>query len=73
MVRALLRPGRAYEEAVKRFSPYTRVQEENHAVRKTLQELISTARKNGRRGLIFVNNRLEGNAPGTIDAVLDEA
>ncbi len=73
VVRALLRPGRAYEEAVKRFSPYTKVQEENHAVRKTLQELIGTARKSGRRGLIFVNNRLEGYAPGTIDAVLDEA
>ena len=73
VVRALLRPGRAYEEAVKRFFPYTKVQEENHAVRRTLRELIAIARKSGRRGLIFVNNRLEGNAPGTIDAVLDEA
>jgi len=73
VVRALLRPGRAYEEAVKRFSPYTKVQEENQSVRRTLRELIGTARKSGRRGLIFVNNRLEGNAPGTIDAVLDEA
>ncbi|MBY0506990.1 MAG: DUF72 domain-containing protein [Bryobacteraceae bacterium] len=72
VVRALLRPGRAYEEAVQRFSPYTHVQEENASVRQTLRELIAGAKKSGRRGLIFVNNRLEGNAPGTIDAVLDE-
>lgn len=72
VVRALLRPGRAYEEAVKRFSPYTRVQEENPAVRQTLRDLIQGAKRSGRRGLIFVNNRLEGNAPGTIEAVLDE-
>ena len=72
VVRALLRPGRAYEEAVKLFSPYTRVQDANPAVRRTLRELIAGARSTGRRGLIFVNNRLEGNAPGTIEAVLDD-
>lgn len=72
VVRALLRPGRAYEEAVKRFSPYTQVQDAYPEVRRTLRELIGQARSSGRRALIFVNNRLEGNAPGTIDAVLDE-
>ncbi len=72
VVRALLRPGRAYEEAVKRFSPYTQVQDPNPAVRRTLRELIAGARSSGRRALIFVNNRLEGNAPGTIEAVLDD-
>ena len=71
VVRALLRPGRPYEEAVKRFSPYAQVQEPNQSARRTLRELIGYARSSGRRALIFVNNRLEGNAPGTIDAVLD--
>ena len=71
VVRALLRPGRAYEDAVQQFAPYTQVREENASVRRTLRELIGGARVAGRRGIIFVNNRLEGNAPGTIDAVLD--
>jgi uncharacterized protein YecE (DUF72 family) len=72
VVRALLRPGRLYEEAVQRFSPYTQVKEANPAVRRTLRELIAGARSSGRRAVIFVNNRLEGNAPGTIEAVLDD-
>ena len=71
VVRALLRPGRPYEEAVKRFAPYAQVQEANPAARRTLRDLIGYARSSGRRALIFVNNRLEGNAPGTIEAVID--
>ena len=71
VVRALLRPGRAYEEAVKRFAPYAQVREANPAARRTLRELIGYARSSGRRALIFVNNRLEGNAPGTIEAVIE--
>lgn len=71
VVRALLRPGRPYEEAVKRFAPYAQVREANPAARRTLRELIGYARSSGRRALIFVNNRLEGNAPGTIEAVIE--
>ena len=73
VVRALLRPGRAYEDAVKQFAPYTAVRDPNPAIRRTLREMIAYARGSGRRALIFVNNRLEGNAPGTIDAVLDDS
>jgi uncharacterized protein YecE (DUF72 family) len=72
VVRALLRPGRPYEEAVRRFAPYTHVQDPDPAARRTLRELIAGARTSGRRAVIFVNNRLEGNAPGTIEAVLDD-
>ena len=71
VVRALLRPGRPYEEAVKRFAPYAQVQEAIPEARRTLRELIGYARSSGRRALIFVNNRLEGNAPGTIEAVIE--
>lgn len=71
VVRALLRPGRPYEEAVQRFAPYAQVREANPAARRTLRELIGYARSSGRRALIFVNNRLEGNAPGTIEAVIE--
>ncbi len=72
VVRALLRPGRAYEEAVKMFAPYTKVGEVNSAVRRALGELIQDARWSGRRGLVLINNRLEGYAPGTIEALLDD-
>ena len=71
VVRALLRPGRPYEDAVKRFAPYTQVREANPVARQTLRDLIGYARSSGRRALIFVNNRLEGNAPGTIEAVIE--
>lgn len=72
VTRALLRRGRTYEEAVKKFQPYERVQEENPAGRRALRNLIRGARKKGQPALIFVNNRFEGNAPHTIQAVLEE-
>lgn len=72
VARALLRPGRAYEDAVKMFSPYDRVKEENPEVRDSLRSLIRRMREERRAAYIFVNNRLEGNAPETIRAVVAE-
>jgi uncharacterized protein YecE (DUF72 family) len=72
LARALLRRGRSYEQAVKTFQPYERVQEENPAGRRALRELIRRAREKGQPALIFVNNRFEGNAPQTIQAVLED-
>lgn len=69
--RALLRRGRTYEEAVAKFSPYQRIQEPNHEVRQALRSLISRARDRHEPSYIFVNNRLEGNAPQTIEAIVD--
>ena len=71
VARALLRSGRPYEEAVRRFAPYDRVREVNEPVRRGLRELIHIARVNGRPAFIFVNNRLEGNSPGTIVSITD--
>ena len=69
VARALLRPGRSYEQAVKQFQPYERVQEPNEGARNALRELMERARRRGQLAFLFVNNRLEGNAPGTIEAV----
>ncbi len=69
--RALLRKGRPYEEAVAKFAPYRQVLEPNHEVRQALRSLISRARDRAEPSYIFVNNRLEGNAPQTIEAILD--
>jgi uncharacterized protein YecE (DUF72 family) len=72
VARALLKRGRPYEEAVRIFSPYDRVQEVNEPVRRGLRELIDIAVVDGRPAFIFVNNRLEGNSPGTIVAITDD-
>jgi hypothetical protein len=71
VVRALLKSGRPYEDAVRMFSPYTRVQEVNEIVRGGLREIVDIAMVHGRPVFIFVNNRLEGNSPGTIVAITD--
>ena len=72
VARALLRRGRPYEEAVQRFSPYEKVQDENPNARAAMRELIRQAKEKRRTAYIFVNNRLEGNAPVTIEAIVDE-
>jgi hypothetical protein len=71
--RFLLKPGRKYEEAVKTFQPYDRVKEPNPEAREAGQALIAQGKKAGagRETFIYVNNRLEGNALETIDAMME--
>jgi uncharacterized protein YecE (DUF72 family) len=71
VARALLRRGRAYEEAVAKFTPYARVEDPNPETRDALRLLIARARQRHEPSYIFVNNRLEGNAPETIEAITD--
>jgi uncharacterized protein YecE (DUF72 family) len=69
--RALLRPGRGYENSVRMFSPYREIKEPNAEVRAALRELLVRAKNRTEPTFIFVNNRLEGFAPGTIAAIVD--
>jgi uncharacterized protein YecE (DUF72 family) len=71
LARALLRRGRAYEDAVAKFTPYSHVQDPNPETRDALRLLIARARERHQPSYIFVNNRLEGNAPETIEAITD--
>jgi len=71
VARALLRKGRPYETAVAKFSPYQQIQDPNPETRQALRLLISRARGRSEPSYIFVNNRLEGNAPQTIEAIVD--
>lgn len=71
IARALLRHGLRYEQAVAKFQPYERVQEPNPGARTALRELMERTRRKKQLAFLFVNNRLEGNAPGTIEAVTD--
>lgn len=70
VTRALLRPGRGYEEAVRRFQPYERVQDEQPEARAALRAIVDSAQEGRAAAFVFVNNRLEGNAPATISAIL---
>ena len=69
--RALLRRGRVYENAVRLFSPYTEIQDPNPEAREAMRVLIGRARENKQFLFLFVNNRLEGNAPLTILSLVD--
>jgi uncharacterized protein YecE (DUF72 family) len=70
VVRALLRRGRPYEQAVAKFSPYQSVQDAYPEARDAMRAVISRARDQREPSYIFVNNRLEGNAPGTIESLV---
>lgn len=71
--RALLRRGRPYEQAVELFSPYRDIQDPNPDTRVSLRQLIDRAREARRAAYIYVNNRLEGNAPATIMSLVHQA
>ncbi|MFH1419656.1 MAG: DUF72 domain-containing protein [Planctomycetota bacterium] len=66
--RLLLRPGRAYQQAVDMFAPYERVQDPYPEGRSALRDLIERCLENRQPLFAFVNNRFEGNAIETIDA-----
>lgn len=72
VTRALLGRGRMYEQAVAQFSPYQTVQDENPEARAALKEIVGQGLKTRKPTFLFVNNRLEGNAPMTIEGVVSE-
>jgi uncharacterized protein YecE (DUF72 family) len=64
--RALLRYGRRYEDAVAQFAPYREIRDPNKEARESMRVLIGRACEDRKMLFLFVNNRLEGNAPLTI-------
>jgi uncharacterized protein YecE (DUF72 family) len=71
VARALLRPGRTYQEAVEKFQPYDSLKEENPEIRLGLAETVQRCIAGRRQLYAYVNNRAEGNSPKTIEAILD--
>jgi len=69
--RFLLTPGRQYQQAVDRFQPYDRLQAPDAEARESARTLIERirAKQSARLSFLFVNNRLEGHAPSTIEAI----
>lgn len=70
VARALLRQGRPYEHAVASFAPYRELQDPNPETRTALRSLVARAKERNQPAYIFVNNRLEGNSPATIEAIV---
>ena len=70
VARALLRPGRTYDEAVDTFAPYDRIVEPSPPLRRDLVRLIETAVHTRIPAYLLVNNRAEGRAPLTVAEVL---
>ncbi len=54
---------------MKLFEPYERIRDPQPEVRHDLLHLVAEALRRRIDALILVNNRLEGNAPGTIRAL----
>ncbi len=69
--RALLRRSRNYEDAVTLFTPYRELKDPNPEARESMRILIGRAREDKRMLFLFVNNRLEGNAPLTILSLVE--
>jgi uncharacterized protein YecE (DUF72 family) len=69
VARALLRPGRTYDEAVDAFAPYDRIREPNPRLRRDLVRLIETAVHARIPAYLLVNNRAEGSSPLTVAEV----
>jgi hypothetical protein len=73
--RLLLKPGHRYQQAVDAFQPFTETREAVPEVRRTAADIVLARRKltEKNRAFLYVNNRLEGNAPRTIAAILEMA
>jgi len=61
----------SYEVAKKRAEPYNRIVGELPEMRKDTVQLIRDAVADERRAYVLVNNRAEGNAPLTVQALVD--
>jgi hypothetical protein len=72
-MRLLLRPGRRYEDAVKLFSPSDRLKEPQPESRAAAGLMRTTQRtRQPKRLFVYANKRFEGNALGTIAAIIEK-
>ena len=72
VMRLLTPPQVTYQDAVEAYFPYRRILKPLPEVRAALITHLSRAIGSNKPGYVFVNNRLEGAAPLTIEEVLDQ-
>jgi uncharacterized protein YecE (DUF72 family) len=69
VVRLMLRPGTRYEERRQAFLPFDRIVDESLQMREQVAEMVRLAEALGRNIVVLVNNKAEGSAPLTIEAL----
>lgn len=69
VVRALLRPGRRFAEAVDAFAPYDRIRDPNPELRASLVSFARSIINLRIPAYVLVGNRAEGSSPHTIGAI----
>jgi uncharacterized protein YecE (DUF72 family) len=72
VLRLLTPLGISYEDAVKSATPYSRLVRTIPTMRRDAVRLVRQAAAEDRRAYVLVNNRAEGCAPLTIQALVDE-
>jgi uncharacterized protein YecE (DUF72 family) len=71
VVRLLLRPGTWYEDQRQVFAPFDRLAEPDEAMRRDALGLVRQGVRAGRPVYLLVNNKAEGSAPLTIEALAE--
>ena len=61
----------SYEAAKKRAEPYNKIVGELPETRRDTVSLVKQVVEENRRAYVLVNNRAEGNAPLTVEALVD--
>jgi Protein of unknown function DUF72 len=72
VMRRTRRPLFPYEEAKKRAEPYNKIVAELPEMRREAVDLMKRSIDDGRRVYALVNNRSEGNAPLTVQALAEQ-
>lgn len=70
VARAIVSPGRGYDESVNAFAPFDRIREEDSALRSDLVRLARLSESLRLPTYVIVGNRTEGCSPLTIEAVV---
>jgi uncharacterized protein YecE (DUF72 family) len=71
VVRLLLRPGRGYEEERRDFAPFDRLVRPDEGMRREVAGILRSGLAAGNDAFVLVNNKAEGSAPLTIEALAE--
>jgi uncharacterized protein YecE (DUF72 family) len=69
VVRLLLRPGTRYDERKNAFAPFDRIVDADEQMRAQVWALLRSCIRDARAAFVLVNNKAEGSAPLTIEAL----
>jgi len=71
MARLLLRPGATYEEQREAFAPFAELRAPDETMRGQVADLVAQAVAHAIPAFVLVNNKAEGSAPLTIEALAE--